>query len=146
MKPKLKIIAALALGVALMGFVINTSNMLAQPDIKPKGKPWPVPEAEANKKNPLKSDPSVLKTGKEVWMQHCKSCHGAKGKGDGTKAAKIEISCGDFSSEEYQKQSDGALYWKTTDGRKPMPSFKDKLSDSERWAVILYSRTFAGEK
>lgn len=94
-------------------------------------------------KNPVKSDDASIKEGKDLYAQHCKSCHGAKGLGDGTKAAKIDISCGDFSSAETAKASDGELYWKTTDGRKPMPSFKEKLSDNERWSIVNYMRTFA---
>jgi len=76
-----------------------------------------------------------------LYNQHCKSCHGAKGKGDGTKAEKIDISCGDFTSAETAKKTDGELFWKTTEGRKPMPSYKEKLSDSERWKVISYIRS-----
>ena len=108
---------------------------------KPAGKPWPVPDAAAAKKNPVKSDEGTLKEGKDLYAQHCKSCHGAKGKGDGTKAEKIDISCGDFSSAAYKKTSDGENYYKTTEGRKPMPSYKEKLSDSERWKIIAYMRT-----
>ncbi|MBL7923884.1 MAG: cytochrome c [Bacteroidia bacterium] len=84
--------------------------------------------------------------GKELYAQHCKSCHGAKGKGDGTKAEKIDISCGDFSTPDFTKISDGELYWKTTEGRKPMPSYKEKLSNNERWAIINYIRTFSKAK
>lgn len=108
---------------------------------KPAGKPWPAPESAVKMKNPVKSDAASQKEGKDLYNQHCKSCHGAKGKGDGSKAEKIDISCGDFSSAEIKKMTDGELYWKTTEGRKPMPSYKEKLSDSERWKVINYLRT-----
>jgi mono/diheme cytochrome c family protein len=109
---------------------------------KPAGKPWPAPASAEKMKNPVKADDSSIKEGKDLYNQHCKSCHGAKGKGDGSKAEKIDISCGDFSSAETKKATDGELYWKTTEGRKPMPSYKEKLSDSERWKVINYIRTF----
>jgi len=112
---------------------------------KPKGKPWPAPESAIKMKNPVKADDASIKEGKDLYAQHCKSCHGSKGKGDGTKAEKIDISCGDFSGEEFAKMSDGEAYWKTTEGRKPMPAFEQKLSDHERWAVINYIRTFKGK-
>lgn len=108
---------------------------------KPKGKPWSVPDEAVKMKNPVKADESNLKEGKDLYSQHCKSCHGVKGKGDGTKAAQLEIQCGDFSSDEFSKESDGSIFWKTTEGRKPMPSFNEKLSDQERWLVINYIRT-----
>lgn len=108
---------------------------------KPAGKPWPAPESAVKMKNPVKSDESAIKDGKDLFVQHCKSCHGAKGKGDGPKADKLDISCGDFTSPEVAKMTDGELYWKTTEGRKPMPSYKEKLSDSERWKVVNYIRS-----
>ncbi len=108
---------------------------------KPAGKPWPAPDAAVKKANPIKSDAGSIKEGKDLYAQHCKSCHGAKGKGDGSKAEKIDISCGDFTGPEIAKMTDGELFWKTTEGRKPMPSYKEKLSDSERWKVINYIRS-----
>ncbi|MBK7853318.1 MAG: cytochrome c [Bacteroidetes bacterium] len=131
------VMAVLALSTMLVS--ISTQSFAQG---KPKGKPWPSPESAVKMKNPVKSDEASLKEGKDLYAQHCKSCHGAKGLGDGTKAEKIDISCGDFSSEETAKATDGELYWKTTEGRKPMPSFKEKLSDNERWAIVNYMRTF----
>lgn len=134
----IRTIAASAFTVALLAI---SNQVLAQE--KPKGKPWPAPEAAAKVKNPVKADATSIAEGKDLYAQHCKSCHGAKGKGDGTKAEKIDISCGDFASAEAAKQTDGELFWKTTEGRKPMPSYKEKLSDNERWAVINYIRSLA---
>ena len=130
--------------VAALVFFAITDAALAQD--KPKGKPWPAPESAIKMKNPIKVDDESIKEGKDLYAQHCKSCHGAKGKGDGSKAEKIDISCGDFSSGEYAKVSDGEAYWKTTEGRKPMPSYKEKLSDNERWAVINYVRSLGKAK
>ncbi len=128
--------AIVALGAFLF---IGLNNIQAQD--KPKGKPWPAPESAIKAKNPIKADEAALKEGKELYSQHCKSCHGVKGKGDGTKAEKIDISCGDFTGDEFAKVTDGEAYWKTTEGRKPMPSYKEKLSDNERWTVITYIRS-----
>lgn len=132
------VMAVLALSTMLVSI---SAQSFAQ--AKPKGKPWPAPESAVKMKNPVKADDASIKEGKDLYAQHCKSCHGAKGLGDGTKAEKIDISCGDFSSEETAKATDGELYWKTTEGRKPMPSFKEKLSDNERWAVVNFMRTLA---
>lgn len=129
----------LAFGL-VTAFCINVETANAQD--KPKGTPWAAPAAAAKEKNPVKSDDASIQEGKELFAQHCKSCHGAKGKGDGVKAEKIDITCGDFASPEVKKMTDGELFWKTTEGRKPMPSFKDKLSDNERWSVINFIRTF----
>ena len=137
----MKKIKVLLAGVALAAVCLMLNQSALAQTEKPKGKPWPAPEAAVKTKNPVKADEASIKEGKELYAQHCKSCHGAKGKGDGTKAEKIDISCGDFSAPEVAKITDGELYWKTTEGRKPMPSYKEKLSDNERWSVINYLRT-----
>lgn len=125
----------------LMAIVILASafTMLLQEDPKP----WPVPDKNAKIANPVKSDDESLKTGKEVWAKHCQSCHGKQGRGDGSKAAQLKTSPGDFSKPDVHKQSDGALYYKITEGRDDMPGFKKKIPDQDEiWAVVNYMRTF----
>jgi mono/diheme cytochrome c family protein len=105
-------------------------------------KPWPVPENAKKMKNPLKSDAEAITIGKNLYAKHCRSCHGKTGEGDGTKAAELKTHPGDFTSEEFQKQTDGELYYKTTEGREDMPEFKKKIaSDEDRWMLVLYLRT-----
>lgn len=77
---------------------------------KPKGKPWKAPQSAIKAKNPVKPDNNTFKQGKEVFAQHCKSCQGAKGKGDVPKAEKIDIYFGDFSSSEVAKMTDVELF------------------------------------
>ena len=81
-----------------------------------------------------------------VVRDHLISHFHLEGKGDGPKAEKIDISCGDFTEGDYLNESDGASYWRITEGRKPMPSYKEKLSDHERWAVVAYIRTLGKGK
>ncbi|MBA4153529.1 cytochrome c [Flavobacterium sp.] len=135
MKKLKQIIFGFTLVAAL--FVSQTNNAQA----KPKGKEWKVPAADAKLKSPIKADENAIKEGKAIWARECKSCHGVKGLGDGTKAEKIDISCGDFTSKEFKAKTDGELYYYTTAGRKPMPSFKEKLSNTERWQLVAYMRT-----
>jgi mono/diheme cytochrome c family protein len=93
-------------------------------------------------KNPMtKADALSIKDGKEIYNKSCKSCHGDLGKGDGTKSRNLDISCGDFTAPEFKKETDGELFWKISEGRKPMPSFGKKLTDAERWSVINFIRT-----
>jgi mono/diheme cytochrome c family protein len=105
-------------------------------------KPWVAPEKFEKMKNPVKSDASSIADGKTLYGTHCASCHGKKGKGDGSKAAQLETECGDFTTPAFQKETDGAIFYKMTEGRKDMPTFAKKIADeSERWAVINYLRT-----
>ena len=105
--------------------------------------PWPVPDKYNKMANPVKSDAESMATGKEIWAKHCQSCHGKAGKGDGSKAAQLKTVPGDFSKADFHKQTDGAMYYKTSEGRDDMPSFKKKISDQEEiWAVVNYMRSF----
>ena len=91
--------------------------------------------------NPVKSDASSIAAGKALYNQHCKSCHGTKGKGDGTKAATLDTDCGDFT-KDLANQTDGAIYYKTAEGRKDMPAFKKKIADADdMWSVVNYIKT-----
>lgn len=102
---------------------------------------WVVPDKYENMKNPTDAEED-LDIGEELYMKHCKSCHGKEGLGDGSKAAEQEGELGDFSSEEFQAQSDGALFYKTTTGRDDMPNYDKKMPDDEdRWLVVNYMRT-----
>jgi mono/diheme cytochrome c family protein len=104
---------------------------------------WKVPEKYQNMKNP--TDPTVdLAIGKQLYNKHCKSCHGAEGYGDGPKADEMDGDLGDFSSEEFQAQTDGALFYKTSFGRNDMPEYTKKMPENEdRWLIVNYMRTLA---
>ena len=102
---------------------------------------WKVPAKYQTMKNPIapKTDAAI---GKSLYIKHCKSCHGKSGLGDGPKAEEVDGDLGDFSSKEFQAQSDGALFYKMSEGRDDMPSFKKKLPDDEdRWLIVNYMRT-----
>lgn len=102
---------------------------------------WNAPESAKKKKNPIAADEASISRGKKVYIKECLSCHGKKGKGDGPSVATLEKSPGDLTSSKVQSQTDGELFWKITEGRKPMPSTKTSLTEEERWQVINYVRT-----
>lgn len=86
---------------------------------------WIVPDKYVTMKNP--TDPAVdLDIGKSLYSKHCKSCHGKEGYGDGPKAKDVEGDLGDFSSAEYQAQTDGELFYKSSFGYKDMPEYTKK--------------------
>ncbi len=94
-------------------------------------------------KNPVPADENSLAAGKAVYAKECLSCHGNAGKGDGPAAKDLEKNPGDLSKASMWDQTDGALFWKLTEGKKPMPSFEKNLSEEQRWQVINYIRTLA---
>ena len=125
---------AFIIGVLLLGlnaFIVPTTV-----------EEWVVPEKYQKMSNPTDADDDDnIEIGEELFMQHCKSCHGKEGLGDGPKAKDQEGELGDFSSDDFQAQSDGSLFYKTTFGRDDMPNYEKKMPDDEdRWLVVNYMR------
>jgi mono/diheme cytochrome c family protein len=112
----------------------------------PKQQPWTAPAAAAKVANPIASSAQSIAAGKTIYIKNCNDCHGKKGKGDGPKSGDLDKSPKDFTKEAFQSQADGILFWKMTEGRKPMPSFKKDLTDEQRWQVINYVRTLGVAK
>lgn len=103
---------------------------------------WEVPAKYKTMENPVVDDDDATEMGSELYAKHCKSCHGKTGLGDGPKSAELDTPSGDFTTAEFQQQTDGELFYKTTFGRDDMPTFEKKLADDEdRWSVINYIRT-----
>lgn len=107
---------------------------------------WVVPASAVNVANPVASNDQIIALGKTIYTQNCYDCHGKKGKGDGPKSGDLTQNPQDFSKDTFQKQKDGEIFWKITQGRKPMPSFKKDLTDQQRWTVINYIRTLGAKK
>jgi mono/diheme cytochrome c family protein len=102
---------------------------------------WKAPARAAKKKNPVPADEKSIAAGKAVYIGQCFSCHGATGKGDGPAAKDLPRKAGDLSNPKMDEQSDGALFWKITEGRTPMPTYEKLLKEEDRWAVVNYVRT-----
>jgi mono/diheme cytochrome c family protein len=103
---------------------------------------WVVPAKFKTMKNPAPAGKESISNGKDLYAKHCKSCHGSLGLGDGTKAAALDVPCGDFSTAKFQAQTDGDLFYKMSEGRGKMPSFKKTIpEDNERWMLVHFLRT-----
>ncbi|MEX0359781.1 MAG: cytochrome c [Allomuricauda sp.] len=102
---------------------------------------WTAPSSADNLVNPLKGDAGAAASGKRTYRMLCVICHGAKGKGDGMGGAGLTPKPTDFTDSDVQAQTDGALYWKLTEGRSPMASYKTALPEKKRWELINYIRT-----
>ncbi len=120
--------------IGLVSFALYSFTSLVQEE-------WKVPDKYETMKNP--TDPKAdMAIGKSLYNKHCKSCHGKEGYGDGTKADEVEGDLGDFSSAEFQAQTDGALFYKSTFGWEDMPEYTKKMPDDEdRWLIVNYMRT-----
>jgi mono/diheme cytochrome c family protein len=101
------------------------------------------PEAKAMK-NPLTASHANITAAKQVYSDQCANCHGDTGKGDGSDAMMYDPAPSDLTdAAKMSKVTDGEIYYQVTQGRKPMPSFRKKLSDEQRWQLVLLVRSFA---
>jgi mono/diheme cytochrome c family protein len=108
------------------------------------GVKWVAPAAQAQKTNPVKTDSASIAAGQKIYMQRCAKCHGESGKGDGPDAVELKLHPAKFSGSAIHDESDGALYWKISVGKKGMPDFAKRLSPTDRWNVVNYLRTLGG--
>jgi mono/diheme cytochrome c family protein len=129
----------LAVLTVLLGSALIAVSV-AEPESKEK---WVAPAAEAAKKNPITANESSVAAGQKIYLQRCAGCHGKTGKGDGPDAADLGIHPAKISDAAVQQQTDGELFWKVTVGKKPMPSYRTRVSPADRWNVINYLRTLA---
>jgi len=97
---------------------------------------WIAPAAASGKPNPLTNKPETAAGGRKLFLRNCAECHGPNGAGMEKKHS------ADLQLPVVQQQSDGALFWKITNGNasKGMPSFS-RLPELQRWQLILFLRT-----
>jgi mono/diheme cytochrome c family protein len=104
---------------------------------------WVVPAAQKEIRNPLRVSAANLAAAKEIYSDKCANCHGDRGKGDGSDAMMYDPAPSDLTDAKLARKTDGELYYQITEGRKPMPSFKKKLTEEQRWQLVLFVRSLA---
>lgn len=100
---------------------------------------WIVPDNKIYEAASFSFSQDIEKAGRKIYNSSCQSCHGTPGKENFITLNPVP---GDLSMPKAQEQKDGELFFKITEGRGPMPSFKNILSSDKRWAIIAYLRSF----
>lgn len=107
-------------------------------------KTWAVPEEVKKLKNPLQPSESSLKAAWGNYRENCAECHGDHGKGDGPEAMMHDPPPADLTDASHMnKLTDGEIFYQITEGKKPMPSFKKRLTEDQRWQLVLLVHSFA---
>jgi len=116
--------------VLLIAPIVVAQNVNYQQDPN-----WRAPVEAAEKKNPLANQPELAAGGRKLFLRICIECHGRSGQGVKRNAADLQLPI-------VQRQSDGALFWKITNGNpdRGMPSFS-RLAELQRWQIVLHLRT-----
>ncbi len=117
----------------LIGFlVLNYGSLIAQ-------ETWDVPEERASRLSPFEFTDSIHRQGAIHYSVNCASCHGTPGQGN---FERLDPLPADPATAGFQENTDGEMYYKVSEGRGLMPSFKNVLSAEEIWEVVGYLRTF----
>ena len=103
---------------------------------------WVVPEEAKKLKNPLTPTDAALASGRAVYLDKCAECHGEAGRGDGPQARMYDPVPGNLTDTEHMStRTDGELFYQISEGRRPMPAFKKRLSEEQRWQLVLFVRS-----
>lgn len=89
----------------------------------------------------MSDNPDVVE-GKRIYVEMCKTCHGADGRGLGAMA--FNPPAADLTSADVQAKLDSRLYNSIHEGRSntAMGAWKHSLSPKEVLDVMSYIRTF----
>jgi mono/diheme cytochrome c family protein len=108
--------------------------------------PWIAPDNAREVKNPVSATPDNLAAARQTYQDNCMPCHGEKGKGDGPDAKIINFKSANFTDPKWwSHETDGSLFWKMSEGRNSMPSWKEVLSETERWQLVNYMRKLSDD-
>ncbi len=84
--------------------------------------------------------------GQTIYKKRCAMCHGATGAGDGPMGKMLKPPPASFTdAARMGDQTDEALEKRIKEGKSPMPSYGNRLSDSQIKNVLAYIRTLAGK-
>lgn len=128
--------------VGLAALAAFSLSLAIAPEGLAQGK-WEAPAEAKKTKNPVKATPDVIEAAKKIAQTQCAPCHGMSGKGDGPAAASLPVKPADWTSKRVQSETDGEIFWKISNGRGPMPPWKQSLSEKDRWGLVHYIRTLA---
>ena len=124
----------------LSGAIFFTSHTLRSCKSPENDGRWQSPAAAERLKSPFAYDLVSEEKGRGLYNMYCRTCHGESGLGDGPAGKDLAARPSNFHSDRVKSQSDGSLFWKVTHGNQSMPSFKDVLSDEQRWQLVSYLR------
>jgi mono/diheme cytochrome c family protein len=95
--------------------------------------------------NPVPATAASLARGEELYRQHCVTCHGLQGRGDGPLARTLNPRPADLRVHTSQ-HTEGQLWVWISDGvpGTAMPAFASSLSEEDRWHLVNYLRAQYG--
>ena len=103
---------------------------------------WEAPDEAKKIVNPYVGNKIAAQKGSMLYQRLCWTCHGKTGLGDGPAGKNLNPKPKNFNLESVQKQSDGELFWKISNGKGMMLPYKHSLSEEQLWQLVNFIRTF----
>jgi mono/diheme cytochrome c family protein len=119
---------------------------LPPPNLSDTARFNPTPAAVDALKNPLPTDPRVVRAGHTMFLNRCVQCHNSSGVGYGPVGQYLVPHPPDLASELVQHRSDGAVYWHITNGQGKMPPFKTWTTPTQRWELVSFVRSLGAHR
>ena len=85
-------------------------------------------------------DENFVKRGQNRFQIYCAPCHGALGDGQGITKSYGMVATPTYHDDRLRGMPEGEIFNTITNGKNTMFPYADKLSVSDRWAVIAYVR------
>lgn len=106
---------------------------------------WSIPPEAKLVKNPIHDEPAIVaKQILPVYLDKCTECHGETGQGNGPQAKMYDPRPAPLTdTTRLATVTDGELFYVISNGHKPMPSYKRKLTDDQRWQLVLLVRALS---
>ena len=105
---------------------------------------WKAPASADNTVNPYSGSSTFAAEGKKIYESMCIICHGDKGKGNGAAGISLSPRPANFLAITVRHETDGAIFWKLSEGNPPMAAYKGLLTDTQRWQLVNYIRQLEG--
>jgi putative copper export protein/mono/diheme cytochrome c family protein len=123
---------ALPTSLALLAFFTPRLQLLTEPAYPTSFAASPVPYTTRS-----------IATGQHLYLDHCTTCHGMFGKGNGPAATSLPSRPADLTAAHVLDHREGDLFWWLSFGisGSAMPGFADRLTEDERWDLVNFVRT-----
>jgi mono/diheme cytochrome c family protein len=89
---------------------------------------------------PIQVTDAVLETGRERYNIYCSVCHDQTGSGNGTVVQRGYLRPPHLADERLVDSPDGYIYDVIANGVRNMPAYGNKISEADRWAIVMYVR------
>lgn len=149
----------LLFGIGLLAGILSVSSDISQKWQLGLGAPLAVllvgmgiyylvspPSAPSALANPIPPDAASIARGRELYMAECALCHGETGRGDGVVGLTLDPPPADLAQHAVPGvHTDAQLFEWISNGfpGSQMPPFRSALSDTDRWHLVNFIRTFA---